>query len=80
MRAALLSDRFRALLTEAPASTPAVGAGEVWWTWSQIGRTAADVIQALEQWQLPEGTRIGVALRNRPEYVAAVLEDPGGPA
>jgi long-chain acyl-CoA synthetase len=73
VRAAQLSDRFRALLTEAPASTPAVGAGDTWWTWSQIGRTAADVTQALERWHLPEGTRVGVALRNRPEYVAAVL-------
>jgi long-chain acyl-CoA synthetase len=73
VRAAPLSDRFQALLTEAPGSTPAVGAGEVWWTWSQIGRTAADVAQALEDWRLPEGTRVGVALRNRPEYVAAVL-------
>jgi acyl-coenzyme A synthetase/AMP-(fatty) acid ligase len=44
-----------------------------WWTWGDIARVRQDIVAALDAERLQPGTRVGVALRNRPELIAPVI-------
>ncbi|NYI75548.1 class I adenylate-forming enzyme family protein [Nocardioides panzhihuensis] len=65
-------ERFRQLLTEAPAATQAIEHDLQWFTWSQL-RDVADSLQALLERLGGDALRVGVILENRPEHVASLI-------
>lgn len=69
-----MRERFGSLLENAPRDANAVCVGaEPWWTWQDLQRVASDVIDVLDAAGLGQGARVGIALRNRPVYVAIAL-------
>lgn len=68
-----LRERLLSLIDGADRDAQAVLYGETWWTWGEVADTARRVIRALDDAGLGAGARVGVALQNRPQHVAAVL-------
>ena len=66
-------ERFRTLLTHAPASAEAVEFEGAWTTWGTLQSVAASLDDALNQRGLGAGARVGLVLENRPEHVAVLL-------
>jgi long-chain acyl-CoA synthetase len=64
--------RLTELLSDAPASADAVEFDESWWSWGDLRETARALELLLGPAGLGRGSRIGVALENRPEHVAVV--------
>ena len=67
-----IQQRFAQLLAHAPRDARAVAFHGDEWTWERLSGAATSIIEALDGLGLDEGARIGVILRNRPKYVAAV--------
>src|SRR5579875_3394141 len=57
----------------APSDNVAIVYRDLQWTWGDVSRAADAVVAALDSLSLPDGARVGVVLRNRPQHVAAVL-------
>jgi long-chain acyl-CoA synthetase len=68
-----LRERLAALIERAARDAEAVSFDGVWWSWGQVADTARRVTRALDAAGLGAGARIGVALQNRPQHVAALL-------
>ncbi|ALJ18860.1 class I adenylate-forming enzyme family protein [Microbacterium sp. No. 7] len=69
-----MRDRLSSLLEHAPRDAEAVCVGaEAWWTWRDLHRVASDAVARADAAGLGPGARVGVALHNRPAYVAIVL-------
>ncbi|MCU1599569.1 MAG: hypothetical protein JWO22_278 [Frankiales bacterium] len=66
-------DRLAQLLAEAPPEAEAIEFERVWWTWGQLAAIGRAVDALLTQHGLGAGTRVGVALENRPEHTGVVL-------
>ncbi len=66
------AQRIEAVLGIDPAA-PAVEFGGVDYSWGQLHKAAAGLRDALAALDLPEGARVGVLLRNRPEMVPVLI-------
>jgi long-chain acyl-CoA synthetase len=66
-------DRFRELLTDAPADAEAIEFEGTWVSWGQLRAVADSLEGALAGAGMPEGIRVGVVLDSRPELVAVLL-------
>ena len=62
--------KIQAALRSNPAGN-AIAFGDGWVSWSEIGRIAGAIDQALDHPHLEPGARIGLVARNRPPHVAA---------
>ncbi len=72
MTASALPRRIAAILQLDPEA-PALEFEGRWYPWSAVAKTADDVADALERAGLPDGTPVGVLLRNRPVAVGLLL-------
>ena len=66
-------ERFRILLTEAPASAEAVEFEGAWTRWGTLQSVASSLDDALTARGLGAGARVGLILEKRPEHVAVLL-------
>lgn len=74
LTASSVRSTFARLLAEAPHDAQAVEFADGWWTWGQLRRLAHALEDVLAGAGLADGTRVGVALENRPEHVAVVAQ------
>jgi acyl-CoA synthetase (AMP-forming)/AMP-acid ligase II len=68
-----LSALIRGVLAVAP-SEPFIEFERVWYTWGEISAATVAIGDLLQAAGVPEGARIGILLRNRPEFVPTILD------
>lgn len=69
---ALMTEKLRAIMALDPGRTQ-IDFGGTDYSWRQIADTVRAIEDALGAMGLPEDTRVGVMLRNRPGHVAAIV-------
>ena len=67
-----LAERLRTVMA-LDATAPAIEFEQHWYTWGDVGRTAAAVAETLAALGAGPGSRVGVLLRNRPVPVGLAL-------
>jgi acyl-CoA synthetase (AMP-forming)/AMP-acid ligase II len=56
------------------ASAPAVEVdGGTWWSWGDLDKVVRSILATFDRLEVPEGGRIGIFFRNRPEHLAALV-------
>jgi acyl-CoA synthetase (AMP-forming)/AMP-acid ligase II len=68
---------FGDLLAEVLRLDPAAPAVEVdggtWWSWGDLDKVVQSILSTFDRLGLPDGGRVGVFFRNRPEHLAALI-------
>jgi acyl-CoA synthetase (AMP-forming)/AMP-acid ligase II len=56
------------------ASAPAVEVdGGTWWSWGDLNTVVGSILNTFDRLGIPDGGRIGIFFRNRPEHLAALV-------